>query len=91
MGTTWEIFSETLALEKQFSWSVDQGEARIFQRVGGGGHTVSNREYSADFHVHLFAVFYVMWQKKKAYHRVIIGSPGPPSPLPPPSSYAFVD
>ena len=49
---------------------------------GGGGRTVSNREYSPDFHVHLYAVFYVMWQKKKAYHRAIIGGPGPPPPSP---------
>lgn len=31
-----------------------------FFKGWGGGHTVSNREYSPDFHVHLYAVFYVM-------------------------------
>lgn len=42
------------------------GRSQDFSKGGGGGgHTVSNREYSPDFHVHLYAVFYVMWQKKK--------------------------
>ena len=30
-----------------------------------GGHTVSIRDYSPDFHVDLHTVCYLMWQKKK--------------------------
>ena len=47
------------------------GRNQDFFKGGGGGHTVSNREYSPDFHVHLHVVFYVMWQKKglpKGHH-----------------------
>ena len=33
--------------------------ARIFQWLGGGGHTVSNREYLPDSHFDVQALFYM--------------------------------
>lgn len=32
-------------------------QPRLFNRGGGGGHTMSNRGYSSDFHVDQHTVF----------------------------------
>ena len=52
-----------------------QGYTQDFSKVGGEDHIVSNRGYSPDRHVDLYAMFYLMHVTKKGLQR---GSSRPP-------------